>query len=439
VAVSFETDKQTLSDLNIFGGRGDGGIYDIFNRCHTRGGGAILEDMFRRPLCDEAAINRRVNTLQGFAERAVQFPFESADLDAAEIYLAATDERTRLSAQVTSVVRKLGNMIAMDAQTKQIHAGIEALAVLFTRMRTFLAGLDLPAGQPYADTHAAIVGLMEQPPFETDGKTVEQLDGLLRFRHRDEVLKFLSYIYELDALTAVGRVARERKFAFPHALPRGELGVEVEDLVHPQVENAVANSLIITADGNVLLLTGANMAGKSTFMRSLGLALYLAHMGFPVPARAMRFSVLDGIYTTINLPDDLGTGASHFYAEVLRVKKIATELSRDRQLAVICDELFRGTNVKDAGDATVAIASGFARKHRSLFVISTHSVEAAERLNALCSNVRYVCQPTRMDGDQPLYTYKLESGVSADRHGMTIVRNAGILDILERGQRRALA
>ncbi|ULT41595.1 hypothetical protein KRR40_44525 [Niabella defluvii] len=97
-------------------------------------------------------------------------------------------------------------------------------------------------------------------------------------------------------------------------------------LYHPSLKNPVGNDVSMDASQNLIFLTGANMAGKSTFLRSLSTALYIAHMGFPVAAKAMEFSVLDGIYTTINLPDNLGIGASHFYVEVLRVKKMAQEL-----------------------------------------------------------------------------------------------------------------
>ncbi len=77
-------------------------------------------------------------------------------------------------------------------------------------------------------------------------------------------------------------------------------------------------------------LTGANMAGKSTFIKPLGIAMYLGHMGFPVPASRMEFAVRDGIFTTINLPDNLSRGASHFYAEVLRIKNVAEGAERDK-------------------------------------------------------------------------------------------------------------
>jgi len=179
------------------------------------------------------------------------------------------------------------------------------------------------------------------------------------------------------------------------------------------------------------------MAGKSTFMKSLGIAVYLAHMGFPVAASSMEFAVLDGLFTTINLADNLGLGASHFYAEVLRVKKVAEELNRGRNLLVIFDELFRGTNVKDAYEATIAITGAFASKRNSIFVISTHIIEAGEVLREQCDNIGFVFLPTRMDGHRPVYTYQLERGITDDRHGMVIIRNEGILDILEKGNWQA--
>ncbi len=183
--------------------------------------------------------------------------------------------------------------------------------------------------------------------------------------------------------------------------------------------------------------TGANMAGKSTFLRSVSIAMYVAHMGFPVAAKSMEFSVMDGIYTTINLPDNLGIGASHFYAEVLRVKQVATELSRSKSLFIVFDELFRGTNVKDAHEASVAVALSFARKRNSLFIISSHIIEAGEQLKAL-NNIGFLYLPTRMNGHMPEYTYKLEEGITDDRHGMIIIRNEGILETLKNGRKRAV-
>src|SRR5699024_8318901 len=141
---------------------------------------------------------------------------------------------------------------------------------------------------------------------------------------------------------------------------------------------------------------------KSTLMKSLGIAMYLAHMGFPVPAKKMEFSVRDGIYTTINLADNLNQGISHFYAEVLRVKKIAGKLGQNQNLFILIDELFRGTNVKDAYEATVAITDAFAGKRNCMFVVSTHIMEAGDALKEKRGNINFMYLPTKMENGRPV-------------------------------------
>jgi Mismatch repair ATPase (MutS family) len=180
-----------------------------------------------------------------------------------------------------------------------------------------------------------------------------------------------------------------------------------------------------------LFLTGANMAGKSTFIKSFGIAIYLAHMGFPVPAEEMSFTVKDGLYTSINVPDNLNLGYSHFYAEVLRVKYVAEEVASKKNLVIIFDELFKGTNVKDAYEATVGVVKAFAQHKNCSYIISTHIIEAGEKLMQECKNFKYVFFPTIMHGNIPRYTYQLTEGITADRHGMMIINNEHIIDIIK--------
>jgi DNA mismatch repair protein MutS len=439
----FATDKQTLEDLNIFGKHGGDSIYNIFNRCTTRGGAAILEELFRYPLSDAEAINRRAGILQFFATTGMAFPFQSAHFDAVEPYLANTDERTKLSAAEASITKKISNLIALDAETALIHKGVTALAEVLNGLSDFIASLASQHPVFYQGDMDAINQLLAEPDLEIvlqaghktklSHNVIAAFDVLFRFRHRNTIQKLLRHIYHLDVYMAVAKVAGERGFVFPRALPAGQLRVQLEGMYHPQVKGAIPNSLQVTPEGNLLFLTGANMAGKSTFMKSLSIAMFLAHMGFPVAAKKMEFTVMDGIYTTINLPDNLGMGASHFYAEVLRVKKMAHELSLSKNLFIVFDELFRGTNVKDAYEATIAITEAFAGKRNSLFVISTHIIEAGDVLRERCDNVRFIFLPTRMEGQQPVYTYTLQEGITDDRHGMIIINNEGILDILEAG------
>jgi DNA mismatch repair ATPase MutS len=259
---------------------------------------------------------------------------------------------------------------------------------------------------------------------------VAEYDQLFRFTIRKALLKLLYYAYELDVFISVAQASKEQGFSFAQIEEEEENIIEMQGVYHPLVPHAIPNDITITEKNNMVFLTGANMAGKSTFMKTFSISIYLAHMGFPVPAKSMRFSVQDGMFTTINLSDNLNLGFSHFYSEVLRVKKVAESLKTNERIIVVFDELFRGTNVKDAYDATVAIMNAFAGKRKSTFVISTHIIEAGEALKELRDNIKFLYLPTVMKGNIPAYTYQLREGITSDRHGMVIIRNEGILDIL---------
>jgi DNA mismatch repair ATPase MutS len=439
----FTTDKQTQEDLNIYGKQGKDSILSLFNRTSTLNGSRLLTELFRYPLSDAGAINARSKKISYLQNVKTAFPFSSELFDQAEQYLANKDERTKIPAERPTFEKKLTSLVTSNADYKQIMSGIASLIEIIQLLNRLLTQTFFSADSPFINDEETlnISRILNSEPINQllaenfKSKLVHEklalYDTMLRFREQETVHQLLRYIYQLDVYLTVARVAAERNFVFPKALEREAHVIKITGFYHPQLKNAVANTLDISADSNVVFLTGANMAGKSTFMKSLGIAMYLAHMGFPVAAKDMEFSVLDGIYTTINLPDNLGIGASHFYAEVLRIKKVAKELSSGANIFVIFDELFRGTNVKDAYEATIAITRAFATKYNSVFVISTHIIEAGEVLKKL-PNISFKYLPTRMKGTIPEYTYTLESGITDDRHGMIIINNEGILDLLKK-------
>ena len=163
----------------------------------------------------------------------------------------------------------------------------------------------------------------------------------------------------------------------------------------------------------------------------MGIAVYLAHMGFPIAARRMEFSVKDGLFSSINVSDNLDMGYSHFYAEVLRTKTVAKAVNDSMDLYVLFDELFKGTNVKDAYDATLAVSKAFAENRNSFFVISTHIIEVGEALGKACDNLQFSFLPTVMKDGVPTYPYTLASGITTDRQGMIIIENERIVDIIQ--------
>lgn len=164
-------------------------------------------------------------------------------------------------------------------------------------------------------------------------------------------------------------------------------------------------------------------------LKSFGIAVYLSHLGFPVPAAAMKTTLFNGMMTTINLPDNIEQGYSHFYSEVRRLKEIALTLHKNKKMVVILDELFKGTNVKDAADASIMITSALSKIQSSLFIVSTHNVEVAEQLSRNKS-IFFSHFGYKVVNEFPSYNYKIMRGVSNDRAGLLIIKQEGILDVL---------
>ena len=331
--MSFITDQQTIDDLQLIGRNNANSIYTLFNRTCTGGGAALLENMFRHPLADADEINRRCQLIACLSQKG-PFPFSNEHLDIAELYLNNRDARTMLSAEGKGMAQRLGNLIAEHPELRFVQTGVDALLSIIHSLRSFTTMMTAEQAPFYRQELAFFTQLLSDPVITSlpDKKeklphgTLAALDLHLRFERHKLLKDMLRHIYHVDVYMAVGRVAKERNFVFPIAAAHGPHNITVQGLYHPHLKNAVTNDIGMSPQQNVIFLTGANMAGKSTFMKSLAIAVYLAHMGFPVAAASMTFSIMDGMYTTINLPDNLGIGASHFYSEVLRLKKVAKAL-----------------------------------------------------------------------------------------------------------------
>ena len=438
--MSFKVDKQTLNDLVIFGNGRKKSVYDIFNQTLTRGGATLLEDMFLYPLSDTKVINERVDAIRYYKETSADFPFNSSIFDVIEFYLGNTDKRTQLLSQDANLSLHLKNMMGTNTEYTQLLQGIVACIELINTLNDFLNKSDNSVNnETVKDINSNLSELLDFPEWEMfkkeKGKKISYdkaviFDRVLRFETRERFKKMLHYIYLMDVYIAVAKAAKNNNFAFPKAVDEESSFLDMKGVYHPFLDKPIANDIFVDEKSKIIFLTGANMAGKSTFMKSFGITIFLAHVGFPIPATEMTFTPKNGIYTTINLPDNLSMGYSHFYAEVLRLKKVALEVSKTQKLIIVFDELFRGTNVRDAYDATIAVTEAFSQVPNCTFLISTHIMEAGEVLAKSCDNINFIYLPTIMEGSVPQYTYRIAKGVTDDRHGMMIINNEKILEII---------
>lgn len=450
--MDFMTDKQTLEDLNIVGKYKNNSIFNVFNYVTTRGGERLLETMFLRPLSDADEINKRSATFRYFQENHIRFPFEKELFETVEHYTGDPCHGNPVVAMLNMCRYKFLQTVASDKEFEILYTGLACTIKFLDILRYFIAPLyEKRQSMVYAGTLEELDGIFRDKQLkqllEGGKKTgfslwqIVRYDYILRCACREKIRRLMEILYLMDVYATVARVADERGFTYAKATAaatsvpgggnEGGSHIYITRVFHPQLPGAVPNNVRIDSGQNVLFLTGANMAGKSTFMKSFGIAVYLAHMGFPVAAGAMEFTLQDGIYTSINVPDNLNMGYSHFYAEVLRVKKVAEEVSRSKNLVIIFDELFKGTNVKDAYDATVAVSEAFAGRRNCSYIISTHITEAGHTLKEHCPNMKFVFFPTVMEGSIPRYTYTLQEGITSDRHGMMIINNEHIIDIID--------
>ncbi|WP_303179982.1 hypothetical protein [uncultured Butyricimonas sp.] len=438
--MSFETDKQTLDDLNILGKYSSNSVYSLFGGLVTRGAERLMDQMFAHPLTDADEINRRTAIFRYFKTHVLEFPGDSEELEEIDQYIGNADRTSWFVSLLLLCKMKSLELISKDEHFGIWRAGMEATIHFLRESKAFLERVNEDiAGNPLEErvkwgldllNNKAFARLLEDTTRPLSFGQMFSVDRLLRSVWLKPLQELLGLFCEIDLYIVVGRVAREYDFCFAEAMKEGEVSIEIKGLHHPCIRKAVSNDLSITRQKNIFFLTGANMAGKSTLMKSFGIAVYMAHMGFPVAAREMRFAVQDGMYTSINVPDNINMGYSHFYAEVLRVKKVAIEVSLSKRLVVIFDELFKGTNVKDAYDATYAVTSALAKRHACSFMISTHIIEVGHELGKNCDNATFAYLPTVMNGSVPTYTYKLEPGITNDKHGMIIINNERIVELI---------
>jgi DNA mismatch repair ATPase MutS len=440
----FLVDKQTMEDLNMLGEFRPNSIFNVFNVTRTRGGKQLLEKFFQQPLNDADAINGRTSILAYFQERALAFPVDDELFAAVDQYFSHAARRNLAGAILYTGRRKLMHHVGIDKEYEMTRAGLVAATRFLVLLRAFveeLAGGKVPDAyrERLARTRALLADKRLEWVFATTTGTrwrwfeVACRDFILRSACREETRELVQFFYEIDAYMAISNVARERGFTYARALPfdAGSNHIHVEEVYHPCIERAVPNTIEISRERNVVFLTGANMAGKSTLMKSFSIAVFLAHAGLPVAARRVEFSVQDGLFTSINVADNLNMGYSHFYAEVLRVKHVAEEVASGKHLVVVFDELFKGTNVKDAHDATVAVTSAYSDHRDCSFIISTHIIEAGHALRESRENLQFVFVPTIMKEGVPTYPYRLQEGITDDRHGMIIINNERIVEIIK--------
>lgn len=439
--MQFEIDNQTLNDLAIFKNGSNKSIRSLFDKAKTLGGMEKFNQIFNSPLTDPVQIQDRLDMLVYFQSADFEFSADKTTCDFAEFYLEQ-HSKPREFPKILGLLNRISHVFYKETEFYTIQQGVRSVLKLLNTVKNFTAAADFDSlPKLLKESHLTITQILGDKEFDfvlqinpqqkLGALDITRADHLFRNLRHDPIKVLLDIVYQLDVFTSISSEGKKLGFCIPVIRDGGEQMLKIDGLFHPFVDNAVCNNIIFDCNQNICFLTGTNMAGKSTFLKSTGICVFLSQLGFPVPAAYMETSTFKGIITTINLSDDIELGHSHFYNEVLRVKHVAQKLNESQDMFVIFDELFRGTNVKDAYDASLMIISAFSKMRNTFFMISTHIVEVANDL-ADTGNINFKFMETTFDNETPHYSYQLKEGITDEKLGMWIVKNEGIVELIDK-------
>ncbi|HZO03186.1 MAG TPA: DNA mismatch repair protein MutS [Burkholderiales bacterium] len=243
--------------------------------------------------------------------------------------------------------------------------------------------------------------------------------------HLPQLQKIARALAQVDVLSAFSSIALKRSYGRPQFTE--EHCIEIEGGRHPvvegQIESFIANDCRLSPTRRLLLITGPNMGGKSTYMRQVALIVLLAHIGSFVPARAARIGPIDQIFTRIGAADDLAGGRSTFMVEMTESAAIlhnATEKS-----LVLMDEVGRGTSTFDGLALAWAIANHLVQKNRSLNLFATHYFEMT-RLALEYKEVANIHLDAVEHKDTVVFLHAVEEGPASRSYGLQVAGLAGV-------------
>jgi DNA mismatch repair ATPase MutS len=437
-----ELDNTTYYDLSIFNREEEFSLFHKLDFTTTTGGRHYLRQMYSKPLKDITNINHRQQSLQYLLQQDEHWP---TDITNGTIVVM----ENYLEAQIAPINNPEGVSLMLTAVATRFiyHPDYEFIKFSFTQLLNLLKGFrSLVAAFNTDNTPRDLKLLLDRAHVLLHQKEFNDIlateaagnisfvqilrhDHYIRRRHHKTIQELLDLYSRLDALYAMSKAIRHFNLQFPVFEDAPHPYVEIKDLYHPILPKPVAYNVSITPQSHFMFLTGANMAGKTTFIKAVGVAVFLAHIGMGVPAKEMNCSFFNGIFSNIQVQDNIFKGESFFFNEVQRIKNTIVKINDGRKWLVLIDEMFKGTNVEDAKNCSLAVINGLLKSTNCLFILSTHLYEIAEELKG-ASNIRFKYFESQVLEDNLYFTYQLKDGIAKEKIGYLILKREKVLDLL---------
>ncbi|MCH4257760.1 MAG: DNA mismatch repair protein [Clostridium tyrobutyricum] len=237
--------------------------------------------------------------------------------------------------------------------------------------------------------------------------------------------KWIDVIGEMEALSSISTIKYNNPSWIMPEIITGSSRITAENMGHPLLgEKRVCNSLNMGESHPVMLITGSNMSGKSTFMRTVGINIILAYAGAPVCAEQFCCTIID-LYTCMQISDNLTNNISSFYAEILKIKNIVKASEEGKNVLFLLDEIFKGTNSIDRHTGAIILINQLSR-NGNLGIISTHDLELGKMIDHKNSKVKNYHFSEYYRKNKIYFDYKLKHGISSTRNAVYLMKLAGI-------------
>ncbi len=257
-----------------------------------------------------------------------------------------------------------------------------------------------------------------------------QVSGIGRWQRTSgkHLTDWLTVIAEVETLCSLAAFRYNHPhYAFPTLCTNGTSSFEAVAMGHPLIpaSRMVTNDATLTARPAFMVVTGANMAGKSTYLRTIGINFVLASIGAPVCAESLCFTPAP-LFTSLRTSDSLKDSESYFFAELKRLKQIIDRLKAGEPLFILLDEILKGTNSVDKQSGSLALVEQLVLL-QAAGVIATHDLALGELANRFPSDITACCFEADITDNELTFSYKLRQGIAQNMNACFLMKKMGII------------
>jgi len=432
-------DKTTQTDLSIFHPDMEQSVFHYLNFTKTNAGREFLRELLSQPLRTIPAIENTQQTIRQLGEVIDQWPASISNgtlMVLEKFYDTPIDKLPKNPGFIGGWYYRITSPTDYSITKYTIEHAIEFINGM---VNILLLIKDAESGFLKA-WYERIKKLLQQEEISQllsankKHLTLEDVfyfGNFIRDRYKNSMLEMMDIYFRMDAYMSMAIAGKKWGLSFPVITESDEPMLEARGLFHILLPVPVPYDVRMNKSENFIFLTGANMAGKSTFIKAVGISAYLAHIGMGVPASEMKISLLDGILSNIQITDNLIRGESFFYNEVQRIKSTIEKINTGKKWLILIDELFKGTNQEDAVRCSAAVMEGLRKNENCMFIISTHLYEIGESLKRHAT-IQFHYFETSISEGELCFSYQLKPGISNDRLGYLILQKEGVLDLLNK-------